>query len=242
MSKKTVIIICFLVFLFILLSIITFVMAKNTKNMNDYNEEKINSQIGYIDYQIIKILNEFDNYSNHSFTETENINWNQLETEIHELYVSWNVVIVDFSNLNIDNHYLINFGKKLDEIMIDIQNKETDKTLEDISELYYFLTKYTEYYNAEILFKNNIDTKYYLIKSYALLYTNNWTIISENINNAAKSFYSNINMVEIAENQKFNLNKTYVAINELKNTVANKNKELFYIKYKIAMEEIGKIN
>ena len=92
---------------------------------------------------------------------------------------------------------------------------------------------------VDTILKNDIITKNYLIKSYSLLYTDNWTLISENVHNAAKTFYANINMVEISENQKFNLNKIYVAINELKNATSNQNKDLFYIKYKIVMENFS---
>lgn len=239
MNKKTIIIMSIFIFLFTILSIITFIMAKNTKDTNHNDAEKTNSQIEYIDYQIIKLLNEFDNYSSNHFTQVDAINWDQLEQEVEILYASWNSIIVDFSNLQIDNNALTDFGKKLDNIMINIQNKNINQTLVTISDLYGLLTKFTESYHVDTILKNDIITKNYLIKSYSLLYTGNWTLISENVHNAAKAFYANINMVEISENQKFNLNKIYVAINELKNATSNQNKDLFYIKYKIVMENFN---
>lgn len=239
MNKKTIIIMSVFIFLFTILSIITFIMAKNTKDINHDDAEKTNSQIEYIDYQIIKLLNEFDNYSSNHFTQVDIINWDQLEQEVEILYASWNSIIVDFSNLQIDNNALTDFGKKLDNIMINIQNKNINQTLVTISDLYGLLTKFTESYHVDTILKNDIITKNYLIKSYSLLYTDNWTLISENVHNAAKTFYANINMVEISENQKFNLNKIYVAINELKNATSNQNKDLFYIKYKIVMENFS---
>lgn len=235
MKKKTMIIIGISISLFLLLGIISFIIAKNPKDTKQYDEEKINSQMKQIDYQIIKMLNYFDNEND------QNIDWNRLKSDINTLYTTWNSMIVDFSLLNIDNHYLTDFGKKIDAIMITAQNKDIHKAKSNLSDLYGFLVQYTNCYQSNVILKNNITTKHYLIKAYILLDTNNWTLVNENINNATMNFYQNVNMVEIAENQKFNLNKTYVAINELKNTVANQNKELFYIKYKIAMEEIEKI-
>lgn len=236
MKKKTVIIICVSVFLFVLLGIITFIMAKNTKNSKQYNKEKIDSQIKQIDYQILKLLDYFDNKN-----EQNNINWDQIRSDINTLYTNWNGMIVDFSLLNIDNHYLTDFGKKTDEIMINIQNKEVSKIVDNLSDLYGLLVQYINAYDSNEILKNNIITKYYLIKAYTLIWNNNWTLVNENINNAVTNFYQNMNMIDISESQKFNLNKSYIAINELKNTLVNKNKELFYIKYKIAMEEIKKI-
>lgn len=235
MNKKTIIIISSCIILFFLLGMISFIIAKNTKDIKQYDDEKMDSQIKQIDYQIIKMLNYFDNKNE------QNIDWNGLKSDINTLYTSWNSVIIDFSLLDIDNNDLTDFGKKIDAIMITVQNRDINKTKSNLSDLYSFLVQYTNCYQSNIILKNNITTKYYLIKAYILLDTNNWTLVNENINNATMNFYQNINIVEIAENQKFNLNKTYVAINELKNTVANKNKELFYIKYKIAMEEIEKI-
>ena len=240
MNKKTIIIMSIFIFLFMILSIITFIMAKNTKDINHDDAEKTNSQIEYVDYQIIKLLNEFDIYSSNHFTQVDAIDWDQLEKEVKNLYTNWNSIIVDFSNLQIDNNALTDFGKKLDNIMINIQNKNINQTLVTISDLYSFLIKFTEGYNVNTILKNNIITKNYLIKSYSLLYTDNWTLISENIHNATKAFYPNINIVEISENQKFNLNKIYVAINELKSATSNQNKDLFYIKYKIVMENFNR--
>lgn len=241
MSKKVIMIMSIFIFLFILLTIITFAVTKTTNSADNDNIEKLDSHIKYLDYNITKLLNEFDDYSSSNFNQVDKINWSQTEIDIQNLYTSWNNIIIDFSNLKIENNYLTDFGRKIDNIMINIQNEDINNTLVSISDLYGFLTKYIEYYNANIILKNNIITKYYLIKSYSLLYTDNWTLISENINNASKSFYSNINMVEISENYKFNLNRTYVAINELKNATTNKNKYIFYIKYKIAIEQINNI-
>lgn len=235
MKKKTIIIISISVFLSLLLGIITFIMAINTNDTKQYDEEKIDSQIKQMDYQILKLLNDFNNRNE------QNINWDELRLDINTLYTSWNGIIVDFSSLNIDNHYLTDFGKKIDEIMITVQNKDVHKAKSNLSDLYGFLVQYTNCYQSNIILKNNIITKYYLIKAYTLLDTNNWTLINENINNATTNFYQNINMIDISENQKFNFNKTYVAINELKNTINSKNKDLFFIKYKIAMDEIEKI-
>ncbi len=235
MKKKTIIIISILVFLFLLFSIITIIIAKNTKYIKQNDEEKLNSQIRQLDYQILKLLNYFD-YNN-----KQNINWNEVESNIRTLYTSWNSIVIDFSLLNIENHYLTSFGKKIDEMMINVQNKEINNTVTTLSDLYGLLVQYASSYQSNDILKNNILTKYHLIKAYSLIESNNWTLINENINSAATNFYQNINIVEIKEKQKFNLSKAYVAINELKNTVSHKNKELFYLKYKIVMNEIEKI-
>lgn len=221
--------------LFLLLGIISFIIAKKPKDTKQYDEKKIDSQIRQIDFQILEILWQFDGKN------IEEINWNDIKQDMNRLYTSWNSVIVDFSLLDIDNHYLTDFGKKMDELMIAIQNKEINKIENNASDLYSLLVQYTNAYKSNDTLKNNITTKYYLIKAYTLMRTNNWTMINENVNHAVTNFYQNMNKMEVLESQKFNLNKTYVAINELKNTVANKNRELFYIKYKIAIEEIDKI-
>lgn len=234
MKKKTVII-CISVFLFVLLGIITFIMAKNSKNIKQYDEKKIDSEIKQIDDQILEIFNQFDSKN------IEEINWNNIKTDMNRLYTAWNSIIIDFSLLNIDNYYLKDFGKKMDETMMTIQNKEINKVETNLSDLYGLLVQYINAYDSNEILKNNIITKYYLIKAYTFIWNNNWTLVNENINNAVTNFYQNMNMIEVSESQKFNLNKSYIAINELKNTLAYKNKELFYIKYKIAMEEIKKI-
>lgn len=240
MNKKVLIISIVTAIVFIIGSIITLVLANNGSNEN-INIKKINSQILYLDSTIINIANTLNNITvednNSILNRNTNINWDSAELEISKLYSNWNNIIIEFNNVNIPNDSLISFGKRLDNVAIAIKNKDKITTLSKLSDLYYLLITYSNSYSKTQELINNITTKYYLLKAYSLIDTNNWTLINENIMKAEQSYYNNITLIEDSSNQ-LNKNKTYVSIKELENISITKEKDLFYLKYKLVLENI----
>lgn len=241
MNKKVIVIISILAFLFIVGSIVTLVLANNSANNTE--KEKANSQILYLDNEIITILNMVNNISNdyneNTLNRDTNINWESIEKSVSKLYLSWNSIIIDFNNLNIKNTSLTDFGKKLDDIAVSVKKKDKYSTLLHVSGLYQLLVQYTNSIELSEELKNNITTKYYLITAYSLIDTNNWTLIYDNIVKAEQCYYNNINSVNINTDNQFNLNKTYVSIKELENILTSKDADLFYLKYKIVMKNFN---
>ena len=47
------------------------------------------------------------------------------------------------------------------------------------------------------------------------------------------------NIGKEGEKKKYNINKTYILLEELKNSLSKKDTEIFYIKYKNLLEEIN---
>ncbi len=240
MNKKVIAILSILTFLLIIGSIITLVYATNNSNTN-IKIEKTNSQILYLDNEITKIINNINNISKdyNVFNRKQDVDWESIEKDICKLYSSWNSIIIDFNNLEIQNTTLTDFGKKLDDISISVKNKNKSLTLSNLADLYYFLTLYINYYKSDIQLKNNINTKFFLIKAYSLVETNNWTLIYENLENAVEAYYNNISSIDINNNNKFNNNKIYVSIKELENISRVKDIDLFYLKYSIIMNNFN---
>lgn len=242
MNKKVIVIISICSFLFIVTSIVTLVLATSTSN-NSIEIEKANSQILYLDNEITTLVNMLNNISNdyneNILNRNTNIDWNSIEKNISTLYSSWNSIIIDLNNLNIKNTTLTDFGKKLDNVTLSVKSKDKLATLTNLSELYHLLVLYTDSYSSDIDLKININTKYYLIKAYSLIDTNNWTLILDNIVKAEQCYYNNINSVNIDDNKQFNQNKIYVAIKELENITITKDVDLFYLKYSIVMKNLS---
>lgn len=240
MNKKVLVISIITAIVFIIGSIITLVLANNGSNEN-INIEKINSQILYLDGTIINIANTLNNITlndNSSILNRDtNINWNNVESEISKLYSNWNNIIIELNSVNIPNNSLISFGKILDNVTISVKNKDKMATLSRLSDLYRLLITYTDSYSTSQELKNNIATKYYLLKAYSLIDSNNWTLINENIVKAEQAYYNNISSIEDL-NSQLNKNKTYVSIKELENISTTKDKDLFYLKYKLILENI----
>ena len=232
MKKKKIIIIivCLTIFFVILGSIIKVITANNDNNKNISNE-KIDLEILYLDKKLSNIYNQLLN-------ENTNIDWNKIDKEMYDLYSSWNSIIIDLNNIQIKNVDLVNFGKKADDIYISIHERNINNILSNISDLYYLLSLYTNNYDSNIDIRVNVSSKYYLIRAYSLLYTNNWTLINENILEVEKIYLNYINGIYNNFENNSNINKIYVSIKELENSIKLKNKEIFKIKIKIIIENI----
>ena len=228
-KKRIIIIIASFFIIFALLGTTLKIIIDNNKDNNNISKDKIDLEISYLDRILSSIYNELLN-------ENTNIDWLKIEKEMYDLYSSWNSIIIDLNNMQIKNTDLVNFGKKTDEIYINIQEKNINNMLTNISDLYYLLSLYTNSYNANINIKIGVCSKYYLIKAYSLLYTNNWTLINENILESEKIYYNYINSDYNHFESNLNINKIYVAIKELENSIKFKNKEIFKIKFKIILD------
>ncbi len=226
MSKKKIAFFSFIILLIILASILSMVFATNENNTN-LNNEKIDAEIKYLDEKFSNIYKEL-------LIDCLRVDWNKMQEPIKEIYSSWNSIIIDLNNLQIKNLDLINFGKKVDEISIYINKKNTNKVLLSISDLYSLLAVYTNSYNSNVDIKTKINSKYYLIKAYSLTNTDNWVLINENITIAEKI---NLDYITNIDNN-YNISRIYVSIKELENSINLKNKEIFKMKLNIVLEKL----
>ena len=68
-----------------------------------------------------------------------------------------------------------------------------------------------------------------------------WDGISKEIDKALTSFQNIITDVEFVSKNSNRVNKIYVALNELKNCINRKDREIFLIKYINALEELNEM-
>ncbi len=106
--------------------------------------------------------------------------------------------------------------------------------------MYGFLAEFTNNSEMEDIKKNAIATKSYILNSYTFLENDDWEKVQIEVYNAEKKFseiMKDLNKKE--EKRKYNINKTYILIQELKNSLATKDKGIFYVKYKNLLEELN---
>ena len=221
----------FVFFIIILLSI-SIIMANNVfiETNIEVDKEEIYYEIKYLDSKIIymsSLLNNLDN----------EVNWKELKKQTSGLYNYWNSVILDLNYLNINKADLTDFGKKLDELSVAINNYDKNRTLSKLIELYNKLIIYSEAINY-VNYTNILLTKYNLLLSYSIIETGNWTLAHEYILKATENIYQVINSMETNQYMQYNINQAFVAVKELENMINTKDIEVFYIKYKIAIDKL----
>lgn len=172
-------------------------------------------------------------------SDENDIDWNSIKNNIQTINESWGVVILDLSNMNVDNNDILNFSSTLDDCILSIKDEKKVDTLTNIAKLYSFIPKFERGISAENSTQNIKQVKSYIINAYSLVEKDDWTAIGTNITECEKTFKDITNDMEYMKDKEYKVNKTYVLIKELQNSLTYKDKKLFYVKYKNVMESIN---
>lgn len=171
------------------------------------------------------------------------VDWNTIESETEMLYSTWGAIVLDLYKIDISNEDILSFSDTLDEAIINIKNKDKALSCMYLAKLYSHLPKFAKN-NSELdeIKKETLQAKSYIINAYAYAETTNWDKIEEEISKAENIFKNLVNDVKyIEDKRKYNIDKSYILIEELKNSLKSKDTEIFYLKYKNALEELNVI-
>lgn len=168
-----------------------------------------------------------------------NIDWKSIKSQIETINEAWTVVILDLSSLNIDNNDILNFSATLDDCIISIKDENKIDSLTNIAKLYSYIPIFEKDISSENSTQNIKQVKSYIINAYAFVEQGDWTTIESNINQAEKTYKNITTDIEYMKDKEYKVNRTYVLIKELQNSLSYKDRKLFYVKYKNLMESLN---
>lgn len=175
-------------------------------------------------------------------TGEKELNWEEIKNDVERVYTTLYPVTLDLYQVQTNQEDIVNFNKEYDNLTQAVKNENKDETLEELTLLYDYLPRFIEKCTDEQKEKIIINTKNYIFKAYSVLEQEEWGVISENINKASEEFTRLVTDIDNKEKEnQYNINKTYIIINELQNAVLIRDKEVFLIKYKNLLEEIENI-
>lgn len=289
----------FILFLILIILLVSLTgCSKNSDNINDKLKDKVNSEMLFLDTQLLNMLNElngilFVNYvvsaqevkesestsanekqeNSNSSGESKNnstskgddsqskkttaldysmesngilsskklADWNKLKYDIEQLYTSWSTIILDLYRLNISNNNILGFSNDLDLATKAIKDENKKDSLVLLAKLYSYLPKYAESYSTDTTKINLLKTKSSILNAYSIIEDNKIEEVKNEISNAEQSYLPIINDISSNPNKQFNINKGYILIKELQNSINTETTDIFYIKYRNLMEEISTI-
>lgn len=239
MKKSIVIIISSIIALIIILSCVV-VFAESDKNKMDIGE-KAKQEIKYLDNVIITILGNLNEINKTSNQEESAVKWDYIQSQIENLYQTWNTVSIDLYSLNIDRNSILSFSDVLNSSTQNIKKKDIRGSLEDTAKLYQFLPKYIQGCNQD-----NKETNIYSIKSgvvtaYVYVTNEKWQEAESQLSETEKQFASLLNSVNQEFKNQTSANQCYILVNELIKAVRLKDKDIFFIEYQNLMEKIETI-
>ena len=158
--------------------------------------------------------------------------WNELKSDIEKLYSDWLTIELDLYKMNVNNQDILNFGTDLDIATKAIKDEDKMKSLEALAKLYSYIPKYTSGLQNSARLVSLYQTKSNILNAYSIVEGDNFSKIDEELKNAEQSFLPIINDMSKNTGNQANINKAYVLIKELQNYSTNRDKEIFYVKYK----------
>lgn len=169
------------------------------------------------------------------------IDWSGIKNEIENLYFAWNTVILDLHKLNVNSNDILAFSSSLDTATNYIKNEDKENSLIALASLYSYLPKYMETISDDTVKKDILQTKSYILNSYALSGQNDWEKVKIEITKADETFRLVATNVEFTNENSYKVNKSYVLLNELKNSISIEDRDIFFIKYRNLLEEINEL-
>lgn len=166
------------------------------------------------------------------------IDWEDIKLDIENMYVSIPTMTIDLYSINVNQEDILAFNKEYDNLILVSKDEDKTKTVQQLSKLYEYIPKFINNTSSSTIEKKKIQTKSDIFKAYSKLDSDNWNDIYNDINNAVTNFSELLTDTNIDSEKQYSINKVYILLNELKNAVPLKDKELFLIKYKNLIERI----
>lgn len=209
----------------------------NTSNKNFISSSDNSSESSDISQK----EKEFNIKNKGVLTSKDQINWDNIKSEIEILYSSIPTITLDFYQSNVNQEDILNFNKEFDNLTSSIKDENKEDSLVQLSKLYNYMPKFAQNLLEEDINKTVIETKNNILKAYSKLDKRNWKEIAVDIKQASNVFSKLLTNTITDQTKQYKISKIYIMINELQNAVQLEDETVFLIKYKNVIEEISNI-
>lgn len=184
---------------------------------------------------------KFGMKQNGVLTNSDEINWNSLKSEIENLYLSLPTITMELYQLNVNQEDVLGFNTEYDKLTAMVKVEKKEETLLQLTKLYDYLPKFLRGTGQDELYITLVETKNNVLKAYSKLDSQNWQEISNDVKNGIDSYSRLLTSTEVDSSKQYNVSKTYIMLNELQKAVTIQDSSVFLIKYKNLIEEINNI-
>ena len=161
--------------------------------------------------------------------------WETIQTQIENLYQTWNTISIDLNSLNIDGKTILAFNDFLNTSTQNVKKKDKPKAMSEIAKLYQLLPKYSQGYKPDSKETNVLEIKASVVTAYVDVSNGNWEAAKKQLSGAITQFTSLLNSVgQNFQNQTL-VNQCYILVNELNKAITLQDKEIFFIQYQNLM-------
>jgi len=140
-------------------------------------------------------------------TDTENIDWDLLRSEIEVINSYWSVIMLDLYNEKVSNEDIMNFSNILDQCTVSINAEDKNNAISSIATLYSYIPRFLNSVSADESLQNITNTQNYIIMAYVAANAEEWDVVNTNMANAENTFISVLNNIEYTKNKEYKVNK-----------------------------------
>lgn len=184
----------------------------------------------------------YQNYKmepNNILSNERTADWESLKKDVESLYSTWSTIMLDLYKKNINGEDILSFGTDLDSCIQAIKKEDKKATLTSLAKLYSYLPKYSTAIGEDAIKNNVLKTKSDVLNGYAMVEHASLEDVKKQIASAEQSYLPIINDMQANQDSQFNINKAYILIKDLQNSLDTKDLDVFYIKYKALIEELN---
>lgn len=161
--------------------------------------------------------------------------WETIQTQIENLYQTWNTISIDLNTLNVDGKSILAFNDFLNTSTQYIKKKDKAAAMKEIVKLYQLLPKYSENYKPNSKETHVLEIKNAVVTAYVYVTNDDWESAKKQLAGAITQFTSLLNSVGQNFQNKTLVNQCYILVNELNKAIALQDKEIFFIQYQNLM-------
>lgn len=165
------------------------------------------------------------------------INWDDIQKEIEEIYAVIPTITLDLYQTNINQEDILKINSYLDELAIKAKDENEEDVLSKICDMYSCITKFADNVSDDEVYKTTIKTKEDVLKAYSKVDLDKWDEVVKDLQSGIDKFSILLTNANIEYGKQININRIYVILNELKNAANKKDSNVFFIKYKNLLEE-----
>lgn len=202
----------------------------NSSNTNGEQNQQDSSKQNNVKYKMVE---------NNILTQDRTPDWDSLTTDVESIYSNWSVVTLDLYKQNMDNQKILSFNTDLDDLTKAIKDKNKTQTLTLLAKLYSYIPTYYAGFSNDQMEINLYKVKSNVFNAYAIIEQNNLAEVKKQLQLAEESMLVMMNNMGNKKQKEYNINKGYILLKDLQNTIDKNDMDIFYLKYKNLMEELN---
>lgn len=179
----------------------------------------------------------YEMVENTTLTQQRTPEWEALTGDIENIYSDWSVITLDLYKQNVESQKILRFNNDLDNVAKAIKDKNKEQTLATLAILYSHIPNYYADFSQNQMQTNLYKAKSSVFNAYALIEQNNPNEVKKQLQVAEEAVIAMMNNME--SKKEYNINKAYILLKDLQNTIDKNDADIFYLKYKNLMSELN---